>query len=110
MQPFVDREDAMLGLEYAGILENGRRVMGICKAESMANTIITDIQDVFKVPDNWTLEEAATIAVCYMTAYLGLVIRGQLQRGQSVLIHSGSGWFQIDCMWAFSNCTVHIKL
>lgn len=89
----MDREDAMLGLEFSGALENGQRVMGISKSESMGNTIITDIRDAYPVPDNWTLEEAATVPVCYMTAYLGLVVRGKLKRGQSVLIHSGSGWF-----------------
>lgn len=90
-QPFVDNEDRMLGLEFSGILENGRRVMGIHKAESMGNKIITDLSDLFSVPDNWTLEEAASVSVCYMTAYLGLMIRGQMKPGQSVLIHSGSG-------------------
>ncbi|GFY75406.1 fatty acid synthase [Trichonephila inaurata madagascariensis] len=43
------------------------------------------------VPDDWTLEEASTVPVAYSTAYYALVMRGRLQRGEKVLIHSGSG-------------------
>jgi len=38
-----------------------------------------------------TLEEAASVPVVYATAYYALVIRGGMKKGESVLIHSGSG-------------------
>lgn len=38
-----------------------------------------------------TLEEAASVPVVYTTAYYSLVVRGRVQRGETVLIHSGSG-------------------
>lgn len=38
-----------------------------------------------------TLEEAATVPVVYTTAYYSLVVRGRVQHGETVLIHSGSG-------------------
>lgn len=38
-----------------------------------------------------TLEQAASVPVVYATAYYSLVVRGRLQPGESVLIHSGSG-------------------
>lgn len=38
-----------------------------------------------------TLEEAASVPVVYTTAYYSLVVRGRMQRGETVLIHSGSG-------------------
>lgn len=38
-----------------------------------------------------TLEEAASVPVVYTTAYYALVVRGRIQPGESVLIHSGSG-------------------
>lgn len=38
-----------------------------------------------------TLEEAASVPVVYTTAYYSLVVRGRIQRGETVLIHSGSG-------------------
>lgn len=37
------------------------------------------------------MEQAATVPVAYATAYYALVIRGQIKRGESVLVHSGSG-------------------
>ena len=42
-------------------------------------------------PECWSLEEASTIPVVYSTAMYGLVMRGQLREGESVLIHSGAG-------------------
>lgn len=38
-----------------------------------------------------TLEEAASVPVVYTTAYYSLVVRGRMRRGETVLIHSGSG-------------------
>ena len=38
-----------------------------------------------------TLEQAASVPVVYATAYYSLVVRGRLRRGETVLIHSGSG-------------------
>ena len=43
------------------------------------------------MPESWSLEEAASVPVVYCTAYYSLVSRGRLRRGESVLIHSGSG-------------------
>lgn len=38
-----------------------------------------------------TLEEAASVPVVYATAYYALVVRGGMKKGESILIHSGSG-------------------
>lgn len=46
---------------------------------------------VYPVPESWSLAEAATVPVAYSTAYFALIMRGGLQKGQSVLIHSGAG-------------------
>ncbi|PHH92051.1 hypothetical protein CDD83_9169 [Cordyceps sp. RAO-2017] len=46
---------------------------------------------VFRIPDNLTLADAATVPVVYGTAIAVLIYQGQLQRGQSVLIHSAAG-------------------
>lgn len=54
----------------------------------------------FTVPDQWTMEEASTVPVVYLTAYYALCIRAQLRRNESVLIHSGSGkWYirHVEC-------------
>uniref|UniRef100_A0AC35U6Z3 Carrier domain-containing protein n=1 Tax=Rhabditophanes sp. KR3021 TaxID=114890 RepID=A0AC35U6Z3_9BILA len=87
---FADRE-CLLGMEFSGRLEDGKRLMGILPAQALATTVVVDTEYAWEVPESWTLAEAATVPVVYATAYYALVIRGQIQEGESVLIHGGSG-------------------
>lgn len=57
----------------------------------MATTVDVSKQFLWKVPDSWSMSEAATVPVVYCTAYYALVIRGRIRKGDRVLIHSGSG-------------------
>ena len=85
-------QDCILGLEFSGRDKKGQRIMGMVPSKGLATTcIVDDPEFIWPVPDNWTLEEAATVPVVYSTAYYALVVRGGLQPGESVLIHSGSG-------------------
>lgn len=59
---------------------------------SLATTIVDPPLDAqYPVPKSWTLEEAATVPAVYMTVYYGLIIRAQLEEGESILIHSAAG-------------------
>uniref|UniRef100_A0A0N5CAY3 Fatty acid synthase n=1 Tax=Strongyloides papillosus TaxID=174720 RepID=A0A0N5CAY3_STREA len=87
---FADRE-CLLGMEFAGRLRNGKRLMGILPAQALATTVVVDTDYSWEVPENWTLAEAATVPVVYATAYYALVMRGQIKKGERVLIHGGSG-------------------
>lgn len=87
---FADRE-CLLGMEFAGRLKTGKRVMGILPAQALATSVICDPEYTWEIPDNWTMEEASTVPVVYATAYYALVMRGQIRRGESILIHGGSG-------------------
>lgn len=88
---FTDRE-CLLGMEFSGRLaSNGRRVMGLLPAQAMATTAIVNPDYAWDVPDDWSLEEASTVPVVYTTSYYALMIRGNLRKGDKVLIHSGSG-------------------
>ena len=69
---------------------SGRRVMGIAQ-NALASKVHTQPYLIWDVPDNWSLQDAATAPVAYATAYYSLVMRGRLRSGMSVLIHSGSG-------------------
>lgn len=84
-------QECLLGLEFAGRDSKGRRVMGMVDTKGLATTVLVERHLLFEVPDKWTLEEAATIPVAYATSYYSLIVRGQLQPGESVLIHAGSG-------------------
>ena len=46
---------------------------------------------VWDVPAAWSLRDAATVPVAYLTAYYSLVMRGGLVRAHRVLVHSGTG-------------------
>ena len=42
-------------------------------------------------PETYSFEEAAAFKTAYLTAYVGLIRRGQLQRGETLLVHGASG-------------------
>ncbi|VVC87707.1 unnamed protein product [Leptidea sinapis] len=84
--------ECILGLEFSGrCVGSGARVMGMVAARGLATTVVADRAFLWDVPDNWTLAEAATVPVAYATAYYALVVRGRMRRGESVLVHAGSG-------------------
>ncbi|CAL1277493.1 unnamed protein product [Larinioides sclopetarius] len=84
--------NAVLGLEFSGRVDGtGKRVCGFAAARGMATAILAEPAYMLEVPDQWTLEEAATVPVVYATCYYSLIIRAKLQPGESVLIHSGTG-------------------
>ncbi|KMQ82480.1 fatty acid synthase, partial [Lasius niger] len=87
----ITTEGCALGLEFSGRDRNGCRVMGIVKARGLATTVLADSDFLWKVPDKWTLKQAATIPISYVTSYYALIVRGRLKAGESVLIHSGAG-------------------
>ncbi|KAJ9575473.1 hypothetical protein L9F63_007678, partial [Diploptera punctata] len=84
-------QDCILGLEFSGRNLEGKRVMGMVAARGLATTVLADPGFMWEVPDKWTLEEAATVPVVYGTSYYALVVRGRMRRGESVLIHAGTG-------------------
>lgn len=62
-----------------------------CLFLGLATRVTIDKRYLWYVPDYWTLEQAATVPVVYSTAYYALIVRGQLKRGETVLIHAGAG-------------------
>lgn len=85
-------QDNIFGLEFAGRDSKGKRVMGCVPAQAFATSVIVDDPDfLWEIPDNWSMAEAATVPVVYATAYYGLIVRGELNEGETVLIHSAAG-------------------
>nr|QLI61974.1 fatty acid synthetase 2 [Streltzoviella insularis] len=84
-------QECILGLEFSGRSSSGKRVMGMVAAQGLATTVLADKGFLWEVPAAWSLEEAATVPVAYATAYYALVVRGRLTRGESVLVHAGTG-------------------
>jgi fatty acid synthase len=80
-----------IGLEYAGVKKNGERVMGVLDGGAFTTYVNPSKTLNFKCPDNWTLEEAATIPIAYITVYTAFFHVVQIEKGKTILIHAGSG-------------------
>jgi len=88
----IYEQEASLGFEFSGIKRNGERVMGIAKnAGGLATHYDAAHAILWRVPDSWTLEEAATVPLVYFTVYFALFNTTTIKAGKKILIHSGSG-------------------
>lgn len=59
--------ESVIGFEYSGRTESGKRVMGMVGTRGLATLIKYDKYLSWNVPDHWSLEEAATVPVVYGT-------------------------------------------
>ncbi|KAF2832649.1 KR domain-containing protein, partial [Ophiobolus disseminans] len=94
-------DDIPLGLETAGCiirvgsnvlnLTIGDRVIALSPGGCAATSTILPAAVCAKIPAKLSFEDAATLPICYATAYQSLVKVGQLEDGQTVLIHSAAG-------------------
>ncbi|XP_063706400.1 fatty acid synthase-like [Culicoides brevitarsis] len=84
-------QENVIGLEYAGVSETGKHVIGILPSRAIATKVIADRNLMWEVPKHLTLEEAVTIPICYLTVYYAFFGVTHIQRGQKVLIHAGTG-------------------
>lgn len=89
------------GLEYSGVVaavgpevtdwKPGDRVMGVTRFGAYTTHVTIDLRYLIALPGDWSFEEGAAYLVQVLTAYYGLVYLGDLQPGQTVLIHSAAG-------------------
>ncbi|XP_046963777.1 fatty acid synthase-like [Vanessa cardui] len=84
-------QECVQGFEVVGRTCNGTRVMAMVRNSGMSNMVIADRELLWGFPDEWTFEEAASVPVAYGTVYYALIMVGKMQRGESILIHAGSG-------------------
>ncbi|KAK8864260.1 hypothetical protein IAR55_001506 [Kwoniella newhampshirensis] len=94
--PFV------LGSELAGIIsseseipegcpyDHGDRVFGYAQG-AYAEQVVADWRALVPVPENLSLEEAATVFLTITTSYAAIVDRANAQEGEWVLVHAGAG-------------------
>jgi len=91
-------ESEILGLECAGIvLESnsekwniGDEVFGLLPGGGYAEQVVIYEDMAIKKPEYLSYDEAAAIPEAFLTAYQALVLLGDLQVKQSVLIHAGA--------------------
>lgn len=89
------------GLEYAGIIskvgsnvktvKEGDRIMGVTRFGAYATHLNIDHRYVISLPKTWNFAEGSAYLVQMLTAYYAMINLGDLQKGQTILIHSAAG-------------------
>jgi NADPH:quinone reductase len=88
------------GAEVAGTVRSapegsahkpGDRVMSMCMLGAFAETVATPDFLTFRLDDALDLAQGAALVLNYHTAYFSLVTRGNLQPGETVLVHGAAG-------------------
>lgn len=87
-----------LGFEFSGQRKDGSRVMGITTSRAFSNFVLESEALLLDVPQGWSLEEAATVPLVYITVYYAFFVCTQIKKGQSILIHAGSGGLGISAI------------
>ena len=91
-----------LGMEGAGIIEKlGSDVLHLKEGDevmfggwghgAIAKSIILPSNLVSLKPKSLNFSEAASFKTAYLTAYVGLIRRGELKQGETLLVHGASG-------------------
>ena len=89
------------GLEYSGVVAKigdgvtnvkvGDKIMGVTSFGAYTTHLNIDSRYVIPLPAGWNFEEGAAYLVQVLTAYYGLLYLGNLQKGNTVLVHSAAG-------------------
>lgn len=72
-------------------IEVGQRVLALVEYGGYAEMLVVPEALVMELPETMTYECAAAFGLVYSTAYFGLVRRGQLQPGETVLVTGAGG-------------------
>ena len=89
-----------LGVDVAGVVRSapggsgvapGDRVACVLPFGGGADLVAVDPDTVLTLPESISFEQAAAIPMNYLTAEFALVTRGQVQSGDTVLVHGGAG-------------------
>jgi NADPH2:quinone reductase len=84
-------EPEILGLELAGTVEGtGEKVMALVAGGAHAEYAAVPRGQLMPAPNRLGLGEAAAIPEAFLTAYLNLVVEGNLASGGAALIHAGA--------------------
>lgn len=67
------------------------RILGEHTNGGFAEYVVVPARNLYRVPENYPLETAAAAPLSTLTAWRGLMTRGRLRRGETVLITGASG-------------------
>ncbi len=89
------------GMDFSGVVDAlgegvtdfsiGDAVAGGNRFGAFAEYLTVPVAGLQKKPENMSFSEAASYSAAYLTAYVALVRRGNLQPGETLLVHGASG-------------------
>lgn len=89
-----------LGVDFAGVVRSapegsgfgaGDRVAGVLSHGGAAEVVGAGPDSLFPLPDTLDFAQGAALPMNYLTAQFALAERGQLQKGETVLVHGAAG-------------------
>jgi NADPH2:quinone reductase len=89
--PQMPELPAVLGVELAGELEDGTRVMAMIPRGAYAELAAVPRAGLAPLPDNATFAEGAGFVLTFLTAWIPLTRQVPLREGQTVLVHAAAG-------------------
>lgn len=89
----------ILGLEMSGVVAAvgaevkkrhvGDRVLALLPGGGYAEHVALHHELLLELPQNWSWAQGAAVPEVWLTAFLNLFLEGELEAGQTVLIHAG---------------------
>jgi fatty acid synthase len=71
-------QECVLGLEFSGVTNKGKRVMGMVENQAISNLCMVDDDLLWEIPEHWSFEDAATVPCVYGTCYYALYMCGKI--------------------------------
>jgi NADPH2:quinone reductase len=82
---------AVLGVEIAGELEDGTRVMAMRSSGGYAELAAVPRDSLVPLPDTASFAEGAGFLLTFLTAYIPLARPARFRPGRTVLVHAAAG-------------------
>lgn len=101
------KNGTMVAFEYSGY-KNGTKTAGLKQGGRISNVILPDKGLSWTVPDNWTLQEAATVSKSYYMAIMALRNKAKIRQKGTIAIRNAVtdvGLAAINIAKAFNNVT-----
>lgn len=74
-----------------GHLQVGQRVAVLCGTGGFAEEVVANSMICLPIPDKMSYIDAASFMIAYGTSHIALTHRGQLQAGETLLVHGAAG-------------------
>ncbi len=113
-------DSEVLGLEVAGTIAElgsevngwkvGDRVMALVGGGGYAEFAVAYHNHLMPIPDSMSFEEAACVNESYITAFLNVFMIGELQDGQTAILHGGGGGVNTAAIQLAKALTPNAKL